>query len=375
MKIEVRSLRKYKDVNSKTIASLNLLLNDAIIIRDVKLLKTEKGLQVFMPARKTTGGNTLVIANPTNKKISEEIMKCVLDAYDDGVISKGIAEELEITELKMKIINNPNTPRLKAIVMITFNDAITINDIRIIETENGLFVVMPTARNLENDYYYDLVIPTTKKYYEEITNRILEGYKKIAPEENGQSSNSQIKVQVLGIKRTTNEESKILASADICINDSIIVHDIKIIKTEKGPVAIMPTKKDFSGKINDIVVLRKKEVNDEIQRAIIICYNGGPDMHGKNKEMHISEIKILKSKDIESGYMKNLATVDVVFDNAIEITNLKFMEVEENNGKKKNIIAMPSRRISAEEYKDIIVITSQDLIKKITNKVIETYEE
>ena len=25
-----------------------------------------------MPARKTTGGNTLVIANPTNKKISEE---------------------------------------------------------------------------------------------------------------------------------------------------------------------------------------------------------------------------------------------------------------------------------------------------------------
>ena len=137
----------------------------------------------------------------------------------------------------------------------------------------------------------------------------------------------------------------------------------------------MPTKKDLSGKINDIVVLRKKEVNDEIQRAIITCYNGGPDMHGKNKEMHITEIKIFRNEEVETGYMKVLATVDITFDNFMEIKNLKFIEIEEHDGKKKNIIAMPSRRISAEEYRDIIIITSPDLMKKIKNKVIETYEK
>ena len=161
MKIEVRSLIKYKDVNSKIMASLNLVLNDAIIIRDVKLFKTENGLNVIMPAKKKSDGKRIIFAKPVNNQTKEQIKKCILAAYDGGKISTGNVEELNITDLKIKIIKSTNASRIKAIVSITFNNAITINDIRIIETENGLFVVMPTNRNIEGDYYYDLVLPTT----------------------------------------------------------------------------------------------------------------------------------------------------------------------------------------------------------------------
>ena len=77
----------------------------------------------------------------------------------------------------IRIIKLNETMRAKAMASVVLNDAICINDIRIMEGEKGPFISMPSRRK-ENGQFKDIAHPINQETREKIQSAILEEYKK-----------------------------------------------------------------------------------------------------------------------------------------------------------------------------------------------------
>lgn len=67
--------------------------------------------------------------------------------------------------------------------------------------------------------------------------------------------------------------SKIIAVASICIEDSLVVHDLKLIKNDNGIFLLMPSRKTPYGEFKDIVHPLNTETREMIQSILIAHYN------------------------------------------------------------------------------------------------------
>ena len=82
---------------------------------------------------------------------------------------------LEVT--KVNIYKVENLGQVKAIASIVINNAIAINNIKIIEGKKGLFIGMPSKKN-EKGVFKDIVCPINNETRETIQNAILKEYMK-----------------------------------------------------------------------------------------------------------------------------------------------------------------------------------------------------
>lgn len=80
---------------------------------------------------------------------------------------------IEITEVR--ITNTFNTDRVKAIASITINDCFVINDIKLIKSQNELFIAMPSRRT-PNGEFKDIAHPINAETRELIQNAIIKKY-------------------------------------------------------------------------------------------------------------------------------------------------------------------------------------------------------
>lgn len=84
--------------------------------------------------------------------------------------------EIEITEVRVQKIDS--VMRAKAMATVVLNDAICINDIRVIEdSKKGTFIAMP-SRKKEDGTFKDIAHPINKATREKIELAILEEYNK-----------------------------------------------------------------------------------------------------------------------------------------------------------------------------------------------------
>jgi len=83
---------------------------------------------------------------------------------------------IEITEIRIKKINTNN--RIVALATIVINNSIAINDIKVLEGDNGLFIGMP-SRKMKSGEYRDIAYPINKEIRQLIQNAITEEYNKI----------------------------------------------------------------------------------------------------------------------------------------------------------------------------------------------------
>lgn len=65
--------------------------------------------------------------------------------------------------------------KMKAVVSVTFDDALAVHDIRIIEGNNREFIAMP-SRKMQEGSYRDIVHPINGEFRAELERRILEKY-------------------------------------------------------------------------------------------------------------------------------------------------------------------------------------------------------
>ena len=73
--------------------------------------------------------------------------------------------------------------------------------------------------------------------------------------------------------RKVTKEGKLKAVVSITIDDEFVVHDIKVIKGEKGLFIAMPSKKALDGEYRDIAHPINSGTREKIQDTILEKYN------------------------------------------------------------------------------------------------------
>jgi len=76
----------------------------------------------------------------------------------------------------VKIYKIEGKDKLRATATITLEDAFMVHGLKIIEGENGLFVVMPAVK--KNGVFKDIAYPVTSEMRNTIVTAVLEEYNK-----------------------------------------------------------------------------------------------------------------------------------------------------------------------------------------------------
>lgn len=80
---------------------------------------------------------------------------------------------MEITDVKIRTIEG--NEKLKAYATVIFDDALVIHNIKIISSDEGLFIAMP-SRKMTNGEFKDVVHPISKDFRDLLTKNIIEQY-------------------------------------------------------------------------------------------------------------------------------------------------------------------------------------------------------
>lgn len=80
---------------------------------------------------------------------------------------------MKITDIIIR--NMSNTGKLKAVVSCTFDNAFVVHDIKVIESQHGLFIAMP-SRKTPNGNYIDIAHPIHSEFRTYLSEEILAKY-------------------------------------------------------------------------------------------------------------------------------------------------------------------------------------------------------
>jgi stage V sporulation protein G len=72
-------------------AYVSITIDDAFVVRDLKIIDGNTGLFVAMPSKKRKDGQFKDIAHPLNQETREEIEKAVFAAYEEEMKRMGDA--------------------------------------------------------------------------------------------------------------------------------------------------------------------------------------------------------------------------------------------------------------------------------------------
>ena len=73
--------------------------------------------------------------------------------------------------------------------------------------------------------------------------------------------------------RKDNSEGKVKAKASVTFDNEFVVHDIKLIESEKGLFIGMPRKKKQNGEFKDVAHPLNRETREKILNSIMEEYN------------------------------------------------------------------------------------------------------
>ena len=80
---------------------------------------------------------------------------------------------MQITDVRLRKVNSEN--RMKAVASVTFDNEFVIHDIKVIESQDGLFIAMP-SRKTPNGEFKDIAHPINTETREMLQKTIIEKY-------------------------------------------------------------------------------------------------------------------------------------------------------------------------------------------------------
>jgi stage V sporulation protein G len=81
---------------------------------------------------------------------------------------------MEITDIRIRKIETEG--KMKAVVSVTFENEFVVHDIKIIESQNGFFIAMPSRKTPDGEFR-DIAHPINAASREKLQTAILESYK------------------------------------------------------------------------------------------------------------------------------------------------------------------------------------------------------
>ena len=83
---------------------------------------------------------------------------------------------MQITDVRLRKVNSEN--RMKAVASVTFDNEFVIHDIKVIESQNGLFMAMPSKKTPSGGYR-DIAHPINPEARAMFEETILKAYDEI----------------------------------------------------------------------------------------------------------------------------------------------------------------------------------------------------
>ena len=83
MKITDVRVRIVKKDDSKLKAVASVTFDDCFVVHDIKVIEGNEGYFIAMPSRKTNDGEYKDIAHPIKTETREELIKVILDAFEE----------------------------------------------------------------------------------------------------------------------------------------------------------------------------------------------------------------------------------------------------------------------------------------------------
>ncbi|NMB95928.1 MAG: septation regulator SpoVG [Clostridiaceae bacterium] len=86
---------------------------------------------------------------------------------------------MEITDVRIRKIDSEG--KMKAVVSVTFDDEFVVHDIKVIESQNGMFIAMP-SRKTPSGEFKDIAHPINAATREKVQTAIFEKYNAVTEE-------------------------------------------------------------------------------------------------------------------------------------------------------------------------------------------------
>lgn len=87
---------------------------------------------------------------------------------------------MEITDIRLRRIDTSG--KMKAVVSVTFDNDFVVHDIKVIESQNGLFIAMPSRKTPDGEFK-DIAHPINSATRERIQTAVLDKYDQALLEE------------------------------------------------------------------------------------------------------------------------------------------------------------------------------------------------
>ena len=81
---------------------------------------------------------------------------------------------MQITDIKIRKVFSNDGP-MKAVVSVTFDDALALHDIKVINTRDKYFIVMPSRKNPDGTFR-DIVHPINFDFRHALEEEVLDAY-------------------------------------------------------------------------------------------------------------------------------------------------------------------------------------------------------
>ncbi len=95
---------------------------------------------------------------------------------------------MEITDIRIRKVEAEG--KMRAVVSVTFDNEFVVHDIKIIESQGGLFIAMP-SRKTPTGEFRDIAHPINAEARNKVQNAILEKYQSMLAEEEAAGASSK----------------------------------------------------------------------------------------------------------------------------------------------------------------------------------------
>ncbi len=89
---------------------------------------------------------------------------------------------LNITDIRIRLVKKDDL-KLKAVASVTIDNCFVVHEIRVIESEKGLFVAMPSKKTPDGEFK-DIAHPIDTETRTTLDKKVIEAYEKAVKESN-----------------------------------------------------------------------------------------------------------------------------------------------------------------------------------------------
>lgn len=183
MKYNIK-VNKINNSEWSTKAFVSIVFGDAFKVTDITIRESNKGiLFVAMPGYRTNQldeQGRSVYKNyfyPTTAEFRKELFDNIIEAYKNDAKEMEIISGKEEMSYQVSMYKSKGNTNVESIGRINFDDCFSVDGVKVIESEKGSFVAMPSKSKTDENgktEYSDICYPITKDFREQLYKNILE---------------------------------------------------------------------------------------------------------------------------------------------------------------------------------------------------------